>query len=89
MVGETASQCRQIVRAGHQCPRAAKTDGFCDAHWRMRFGHSWNFKTGDFETLTCDWCRVKWRETDSANCLLSPYLDQPPTVYPEPTQNHG
>lgn len=30
-------QCRQIVRAGHRCPRAARRDDFCDAHRLMRF----------------------------------------------------
>ena len=74
------SQCRQIVRAGHRCPRAAKRDGFCDDHWRKRFGHRW-----DMDTMTCQRCKQSYRGS-SETCLLSPYLDQPPTVYPEPAE---
>lgn len=75
-----AEQCKQIVRAGHRCPRAAKRDGFCDSHWRMRYGHQ-------FETLhwTCVRCKLGFKGSGNT-CLMSPYLDQPPSVYPEPAR---
>lgn len=71
------TQCRQIVRAGHRCPRAAKRDGFCYSHWIKRFGHEW-----DTYSWTCGRCKRKYGK-HSETCLMSPYLDQPPTVYPE------
>lgn len=73
-----SEQCKQVVRAGHQCPRAAKRDGFCDSHWLKRFGHFWNLTT-----FICERCQSKFRESSEV-CLMSPYLDQPPSVYPEP-----
>lgn len=74
---EATEQCKQIVRAGHQCSRAAKRDGFCDAHWRKRFGHLWNMFT-----WTCERCKQELKG-GGETCLMSPYLDQPPSVYPE------
>jgi hypothetical protein len=73
-------QCKQIVRAGHQCPYIAKRDGFCESHWRKRFGHQW-----DIAALTCRRCKGAYREVGET-CLVSPYLDQPPSVYPEPVR---
>jgi hypothetical protein len=75
-------QCKQTVRAGHRCPRAAKRDGFCDAHWLMRFGHQW-----ETPALVCAWCKEHWQPSTRSTCLLSPYVDQPPSVYPEPIRN--
>lgn len=71
-------QCRQIVRAGHRCPYTAKRDGFCDSHWLKRFGHQW-----ETPALICARCREHWEPNIRTACLLSPYLDQPVTVYPE------
>lgn len=78
MKGMAETQCRQIVRAGHRCPYRAKRDGFCDSHWIKRFGHQWNMTI-----LACKRCKQAWGEHGEI-CLMSPYLDQPPSVYPEP-----
>lgn len=73
-----SEQCKQIVRAGHRCPYAAKRDGFCDNHWRKRYGHQYSTSA-----LICKRCNEAWQPGQKAACLMSPYLDQPPSVYPE------
>lgn len=77
------AQCRQIVRAGHRCSRVAKRAGFCDAHWRMRYGHQF-----DMDTFICMRCNLSFRGSGNT-CMMNPYLDQPPAVYPEPLAQPG
>lgn len=72
-----SDRCKQIVRAGHRCLYKAKRDGFCDSHWTKRYGHS--FET---TTWTCRRCGLGFKGS-GRTCLMSPYLDQPPSVYPE------